>query len=156
MGACGGGSGETATTSAALTSTTPAVATTSTTRVADGRVPVYIKTVDVAQRLLTYDQIQFLTGAAAKQAWVKDHPDDPDGPPNDYYILNVNPQLYTVPIASSVVITVNIVGDGSSTDHPASLAQLADDMHKDGAEMLPFWVTISGGSIVKIEEQFVP
>jgi hypothetical protein len=125
--------------------------------VADGRVPVYIKTVDVQGRRLTYDQIQFLTGDAAVKAYQKDHPgSQEDGVPNDYYIVNVNPQLYTVPIAGDVAITVNIVGDGSSTDQMATLAQLRDDMTKDGADTLPFWVTIRAGSITKIEEQFTP
>jgi hypothetical protein len=126
--------------------------------VADGRVPAYITKVDVAGRTVTYDQIQFLTGAEAKKAWQKDHPDpsSEDAPPNDFYILNVNPAQYTVPIASNVTITVNVVGNGSSTDQPATLSEFADDMRKDGADQLPFWLTIKGGSIVRIEEQFTP
>lgn len=132
------------------------VPSTTSTTVADGRVPAYLKTLDVPGRTLTYDQIQFLTGAEAKKAFVKDHPDQPDGPDNDYYIVNVNPALYTVPVAAGATVTLNVLADGSSTDQPSTLEKLADGLKKDGSETIPFWLTIKAGAITKIEEQFVP
>jgi hypothetical protein len=50
----------------------------------------------VAGRTLTVDVIQFLTGREAEEAYHRDHPEDPLGPPNDYYILTVNPRLRTL------------------------------------------------------------
>lgn len=118
---------------------------------------MYIKGIDVSGRTMIYDQIQFLTGAAAKKAYKEDNPSaTEDAPPNDYWIRNVNPKLYTVPIASGVSITLNVLGDGGSTDKPATLAQLHDDLQKPYSGTVPFWLTITGGSIVKVEEQFVP
>ncbi len=119
--------------------------------------PAYLKAVDVTGRTVTYDQIQFLTGAEAAKAYKEDHPDaSENAPPNDYYIRNVNPKLYTVPLAHGVYVTVNVLGDGGSTDKPATLQQLHDDLLKPYSGTVPFWVTISGGAVTKIEEQFVP
>jgi hypothetical protein len=164
FGACSDSDGnkatDTTTTSVAGTTSSSVAATgTTSTTVANGRVPVYIKTLDVQQRKLTYDQIQFLTGADAKKAWVKDHRDEPDGPPNDYYILNVNPALYTVPIASGAQVTLTNLAPNPGTDpQPATLDELQAGLTKRGTafEGPPFWVTITGGVITKIEEQFVP
>lgn len=50
----------------------------------------------MAGRTLTVDVIQFLTGREAEEAYHRDHPEDPLGPPNDYYILTVNPRLRTL------------------------------------------------------------
>ncbi|HEY1737716.1 MAG TPA: hypothetical protein VGI86_03350, partial [Acidimicrobiia bacterium] len=55
------------------------------------------KTVDTAGGTLRYDVVQFLVGAEAKAAWLRDNPKDPDGPPNDYYVVNENPAIYTSP-----------------------------------------------------------
>jgi hypothetical protein len=152
------GSNKAATPTTATTSTAVASSTTATS-VANGRVPAYLKTLDLNQRQLTYDQIQFLTGTEAKKAWVKDHPDQPDGPDNDYYILNVNPKLYTVSIAANATVTLaNLAKNPSVEGSPASLEDLAAGLKKrpTGFDGPPFWLTISGGSITKIEEQYVP
>ena len=127
LAACGGtdDSGTIATTAPVATVTTVGVTTTT---VADGRVPAYLKTLDVAARQLTYDQIQFLIGAEAKKAWVKDHPDEPDGPPNDYYIVNVNPQLYTVTIAPDAADHAQRVGR-RQRHRPARHARAAQGRH---------------------------
>jgi hypothetical protein len=67
-----------------------------------------------------------------------------------------NPAVYAVAIAPDAAVTLNVLADGSATDRPATLAQLKDGLAKDGSENIPFWLTIKGGTITKIEEQFVP
>jgi hypothetical protein len=155
-----GGGGATATTSAASPASTVPVTTRATTSepvvLADGRHPVWITTVDVQGRRITFDLIQFLTGEAAIKAAAEDHQESP--PPNDYYIRNVNPRLRTLPVRSGAPITVNNLAyqeSGNSTRNvTVTLAKLASLMPKQGSP--PIWITVQSGQVTKIAEQFVP
>lgn len=53
---------------------------------ADGRHPVYLKTVDLGRRTITFDLIQWYSGDDAAREAAKDHKESP--PPNDYHIRN--------------------------------------------------------------------
>ena len=103
------------------------------------------------------DEIQFLTGDAARAAYQADNPGASDGPPNDYYIKNVNPLLTSVRVSSGAAITVNALSGNSdpTTDVSVDLATLANDLHRTTASV-PFWITVSGGVGTQIHEQFVP
>jgi hypothetical protein len=128
----------------------------------DGRHPVYLTALDTSARTVTFDLIEFLTGQAAKKAWLKDHPDEPDGPPNDYYIVNQNPKLRTLPIAMSVtvkVVDLSGSGAGSKTIAFSDLpSYLAGDPVPDDKRLWPspFWLTVKSGLVTVFEEQFVP
>jgi hypothetical protein len=115
----------------------------------DGRSPVYITSIDVANRALTFDLIIFLTGQDAKDEWKKEGHTG-EGPPNDYLIVNNNPKLRTLPVSSSASITYN---DPNNSFAPTavSLSNL-----KGPFQYRPFWITVTGGVITKIEEQFIP
>ncbi len=130
---------------------------------ADGRSPVYLTGIDVSGRSVTFDLIEFLTGDAAKKAWQKDNPGSgQDGPDNDYYIVNDNPKLRTLPVAATVSVNVLDMTSGAGTDTkqisfadlPAYLAELKPDDRR--LSYNPFWLTVQNGQIVKIEEQFIP
>jgi hypothetical protein len=130
---------------------------------ADGRHPVYLTHLDAPARTLTFDLVQFLTGAQAKQAWARDHPEEPEGPPNDYYIVNDNPKLRTLPVATTVrVKVVDLTGAAGVAMVPIALADLPGYLSHDPVATdnrlwpAPFWLTVQGGQIVAIEEQFVP
>ena len=119
----------------------------------DGRSPVYIKSIDVTHRTLTFDLIVFLTGQAAKDEWVKEGKDKASGedaPPDDYMIINNNTKLRTLPVSTGVAITYNDP-DNSFAPTTVSLAGL-----KGPFAYRPFWITVSGGVVTKIEEQFIP
>jgi hypothetical protein len=58
----------------------------------DGRHAVFLTGLDVDARTVDFDVIQFLMGDEATAAYHEDHPEDPDAPPNDYYIVNDNPR----------------------------------------------------------------
>jgi hypothetical protein len=95
LGGCGGsqqpgGAVGTTATTAAPASTAGAPTTSEPVELADGRHPVYLKSVDPGQQTVTFDLIQFFTGDAATKAAAEDNKESP--PPNDYYIRNVNPQ----------------------------------------------------------------
>jgi hypothetical protein len=161
VGACGGseepgGAGGAPATSAAPASTAAGPATSEPVVLADGRHPVYLKTVDPDRQTITFDLIQFFTGEAANQAAAEDGEESP--PPNDYYIRNVNPRLRTLPVAADAPITVNVLAaqsTGSSTkDVSVTLAKLASYFPNSGTS--PFWITVAQGQVTKIAQQFLP
>lgn len=134
----------------------------SVTDLSDGRHPSYLHGVDRSGRTLTVDVIQFLTGQAAVDAYHEEHPDDPDGPPNDYYIVNVNPRLRTLEVAPDVTVAlVRLHDDGDADLDQGTWAELPDYLavNRPEDERLswnPYWITLEGGIVVAIEEQYLP
>lgn len=121
---------------------------------ADGRHPVYLKTIDPGRRTITFDLIQWYFGDDAAREAAKDHQESP--PPNDHYIRNVNPRLRTLPVRADAPITVNTLASawtGSATTNvPVTLAKLAT-LRTDGAV---FWITVRHDQVVKISQQYIP
>jgi hypothetical protein len=161
LGGCGGSEqngeagGATATT-AAPTSTAGGPTTSEPVVLADGRHPVFLKSVDPDQKTITFDLIQFYTGDAATRAAAEDNEESP--PPNDYYIRNVNPRLRTLTVRADAPITVNVLAaqsTGSATkDVSVTLAKLATWFPNPGTP--PFWITVEQGQVAKIAQQFLP
>lgn len=129
---------------------------------ADGRHPVYLTGLDVAAGTVEFDLIQFLGGAEAEEAYHRDDPDAPPGPPpNDYYIVNENPRLRVLPVAEGAPITVL---DWTAGFEPRTIgfadlpAALADDLYPDDGRLwpTPFWLTVEDGTVTEMEEQFIP
>lgn len=124
---------------------------------ADGRHPVFIEEVNLARGTMVVDVIQFLTGEEARQAYLRDHPDDPDGPPNDYYILNTNPRLRSGVVAAGAPIRLVKMEQTSSAElEDADLNELAEFVRSIEPSVVPFWITVAGGQITAVEEQYVP
>lgn len=127
---------------------------------ADGRHAAYLTRLDVDRRTLTFDKIDFLTGDAAKKAYLRENPGETDGPPNDYMIVNDNPLVRTFPIAAAATITIVDLTGGVLTSKDTNLAALpAYFASEKGGKRLwhnPFWLTIKSGQITKIEEQYLP
>jgi hypothetical protein len=122
---------------------------------ANGKHPVHITSVNLANRTLTVDVVQFFTGDAAANAAREDGASEVP-PPNDYWIRNANPTLRTLPVSADATITVNTLagqtsGD-SAKDVTVSLEQLAGYNLADHL----FWLTVDGGTITRIAEQFLP
>ncbi len=131
---------------------------------ADGRSAAYLTVLDIPHRSITFDLIEFLTGDAAKKAWQKANPGSgDDGPDDDYYIVNDNPKLRTLPVAANVTVSV-LQNDGGSPQTatitlaalPGYLAKAKPDTTDHKLSYNPWWLTVQNGQIVKIEEQFVP
>jgi hypothetical protein len=129
---------------------------------ADGRHPALLHAADLPGRTLTVDVIQFLTGQEAIDAYQADHPDDPGGPPNDYYILNVNPRLRTLPVAAEVEVELVMLHLGEGAElKPSSWERLLDDLATEPSDQdliayNPFWLTLDSGVVTRIEEQYLP
>jgi hypothetical protein len=127
---------------------------------ADGRHAAFLTGLDVRTRTLTFDKIDFLTGEAAKKAYLKANPGETDGPPNDYMIVNNNPLVRTLPIADAATITIVDLTSGSLKSKATTLAALPAYFASDkGGKHLwhdPFWLTVKRGQVTRIEEQYLP
>lgn len=101
---------------------------------------------------LDFDLACFFTGDAAVTAASEDSEESP--PPNDYYVRNANDLLRTLQVASEVPVTWYPDG-GSPTDTATTYSQWMTDR---GSREFSFavWLTISTGTVVEIEEQWVP
>jgi hypothetical protein len=128
---------------------------------ADGRHAGYLRGVDEGKRTVVVDVIQFLTGEAAVKAAAADGRGS--DVPNDYYIRNVNPRLRTLPLAASVEVTVLEVELGgndaarSVTADVAALARIvAHDVQASSTDANPYWLTVAGGRVAKVEQQYLP
>lgn len=127
----------------------------------DGRHAVYLHEVDIDARTVTFDRIQFLTGKEASAAW----DGEGDGPPNDFLILNDRPDTRTATVSSGVDVRLlwldedgdPALDEGSWAELPDYFAMFANgDADTPELSAYPFWLTIEGGVITAIEEQYVP
>ena len=127
---------------------------------AEGRIPVYIKDVDVEHRVLTVDSIELYLAEAAEQA----HSEDLTGPPqeydlyvkNDIYIKNGMTKLRKLRVAEGVSIAV--LGPERADPRPTVRIGL-DELKQYVAErpqVSPFWVEAISGRVQRIVEQYVP
>ena len=129
---------------------------------ANGRYAVYLVNIDAGANLITFDLIEFLTGDAANKAWQKANPNSgEDSPPNDYFIVNDNPQLRTLPVTGDASVHVLKNDGGSPESYAINFFDLSGYLAKTKTDdrrlsYNPFWLSVQNGQIVKIDEQFVP
>ncbi len=161
--ACGGDDDDTEDTSdtGPATSTTAALEQPETTipvepDFEETRLAVFIETTDGAGRTITYDEIDFLTGPEAIDAYVADGGDPGEGLPNDYYLTNPETELVTVPVADPV--TVQLVQLSTDADADLDAATWDEFVASPPPVETPYWITIdaASGTVTAIEEQYVP
>jgi hypothetical protein len=130
----------------------------------DGEHFGYIQSMDVegSPQTLVFDLAEFLQGEAANEAAREDGViGEGESVPNDYYIRNRNPRLRTLVLDDEVRITVvdwdhcceTIRGD------PALFATAFGEATHTGTyrgAASPYWLTVVGGRVVAIEEQYLP
>jgi len=125
----------------------------------DGRSFVYAK--EVAQGTagpeLTFDLAEFLKDEAAQEAAAAHGDEVTDG----YYIVNDNPLLRTMPIAPDAI--VRYVPDGTCCSLKAgNLEAWSEAVNGTAQTDYPnmgyagWWLTVQGGEIVRIAQQWVP
>ena len=123
---------------------------------ADGRSAAYLKAINVSNRTLTFDLIQLLFGKDATAAWVKTHPDEPDGPPEGYLLINDNPKLRTMSLAPDVTVRViDLNAPNPSVVRPIKLADLSGHLAGERNAALPYWLTVANGQITLIQEEYL-
>jgi hypothetical protein len=130
---------------------------------AGGRYAVDLIEVDSARRSVAFDVIQFLVGDAAAEAYHRDVPEDPLGPPGDYYIVNDNPKVRDAPVDLDVDVRLVRLPDDADADLDAASFEelpsyLAEFGSGDEGQRLsnPFWLTFVDGTVTEICEQYVP
>ena len=115
---------------------------------ADGRHPVLLKTIDAGRGTVTFDLVQVFRDEEAAREAAKDHLEAD----NDFYTRNVNPRLRTLPVGAGASVTANQLA-GSNQDIPVTLAKLSS-LTRAGSGV--FWITVRGGQIVQVAEQWSP
>lgn len=127
----------------------------------DGRYPAYLSAIDVPGRTITFDVIQWFTGDAAEEAYHQDHPEIEGGPPNGYYIRNLNPRFRTLPVRQNVSVEVVWLRPDAAVE-PTTFESLPDyftgDVRHDDKYVWydPFWLTVHGDLVESIVEQYIP
>jgi hypothetical protein len=129
----------------------------------DGRHFGFIRSVDLntSPKTISFDLAYRLDGEEANQAAAeRGYPTPVD---NDYFVVNDNPKLRTVtlsPDAEILLVDWNWCCEDFVTVDPQSFQASFghpeySSLHPQG-EFSQYWVKVSGGIVVKIEEQYRP
>lgn len=124
--------------------------------VTDGRQLVLLSTVEPELGSLTVDPVVWLTGDDADQAYAAES-GDTSGAPNDHWIVNDDPRP-TGTVASPEDVTVRLVfaGGGCCELQDSSWAELVAYVDDRAPEPILAWLELESGTVVSIEEQYVP
>ena len=122
----------------------------------DGSHFVYARSAVAAPRSLRVDLAEFLTGEEAQEA-AEDRGDEVT---NDYYIVNDERRLRSVPVSDDVIVLYVPRGaagpDLVDGTWDAFVEAVSDDGESDIDGDAPWWITIEAGGIVQIEQQYLP
>jgi len=127
----------------------------------DGRHYVYAEAVSEGATgpELTFDLAYFYTGEEAAQEAADRGDESP--PPNDYYIVNDNPKLRTLPIGPDTV--VRYVPDGTCCNLKAGdIDAWSEAVNGTAPTDYPdmrytgWWITVRDGAIERVAMQWVP
>jgi hypothetical protein len=126
----------------------------------------FIPRVEATARTIAFDQAEWLTGEEATRAAVAAGAIEPgEAVPNDYFIRNQDAGVVVLRVSEDVRIRgatpVTKLKDGPPCDscsaYPLSVdAFFAAYDDGDKAAQGKYWVTISDGEVVSIEEQYTP
>lgn len=133
----------------------------------DGRHFGWVRSVDLGGATLEFDRAEFLTGDEANEAAEEDGVVSPgEGVPNDYYIRNPDTSTVTIRLglAPGIEPELVVVDWGNCCESTSGelepWAESFDDPEYDGGayrgDGSPYWVTVVGRAVVKVEEQYLP
>ncbi len=101
---------------------------------------------------IEFDLACWFSGTPAAEAAAEDGEESP--PPNDYYIRNLSAETRTVPVSAIVEISALVDAGGPDLE---SVSYADWSAGWAGLDYQPgVWITIEGGAIVGITEQYVP
>jgi|GEM_PF-2583545 len=111
--------------------------------------------------VLVADYAQMLTGESAAAAAAARGDESP--PPNDYYIVNDNTMLRRLEVrrVTTVTLTTNPDGSADPEGHAVSFTEWAANYTSPTADNepireSPYWITITGGVVTAISQQYLP
>ena len=138
---------------------TPAPAT-----LADGTYFGFVERIDTGSDAMAFDLACFYTGDEANEQAAQRGDEVPV--PNDVYIVNDNPATRDVPVDPGTELRLIDWNACCETSAAAELDALAtavaqgDFVEFDGFRyaggLSPYWITIEGGRVMLIEEQYLP
>lgn len=130
----------------------------------DGRYFGFVKDVNTSTGTMSFDLACFYTGDAANQQAAARGDEVPV--PNDVYIVNDNPKTRDLTLSPSVNLLLIDWNKCCKTKPGATLDGFATAIGGKGfteiggwkynGQFSPYWVTIDGGQVALIEEQFLP
>jgi hypothetical protein len=130
-----------------------------------------VETADDGSYVVTVDRAQFLTGDQANEAAVEDgFINEGDTVPGGYYIVNETSELEQILLDPDAPVALNVCLDDGKCDVPVGVSvELWVDMlngdipdgQLDGFKWyvggnLPYALILDGGTIVGVEEQYLP
>jgi hypothetical protein len=125
----------------------------------DGRHFVYVKRASTSGggTEVRFDLAYFLTGAEGEEA-AADHGDEFT---NGYYIVNDNPRLRTLPLADEVEVAYIPASECCELqpwviDDWLEAIGLSTNPSDSPGKNVPWWFTVEGGEITRIEQQYLP
>ena len=124
----------------------------------DGRHLVYVDTAfrpEDGPARVRFDLVYWYTGDQAEEVAAQHGTEATNG----YYIENDNPRLRTLPLAEEVEVTYVPEGrccEPQPGDVDAWLGSILATEQTDYPEDVPWWITVEGGQITRIEQQFLP
>jgi hypothetical protein len=101
-----------------------------------------------------FDLACWFTGDPAAKAATADGQESP--PPNDYYIRNSNTTTRSAPVASPTVSVYWLPNVGSPATEAITYNEWVSLRDPDAGYVPPIWITVKGGQVVDIVEQFLP
>jgi hypothetical protein len=136
------------------------------TGLADGRHLVFLEGVAPDGSTITADLGIWFSGEEANQAATEDGQSDVPVP-NDYYIRNLDPGTIDVSVAPAVAVTSAWWAYEQTqslepvpvpyADWVAFFVGGADSASpRDNLRFDPWWVTVEDGSVVALDEQYIP
>jgi len=124
----------------------------------DGRHFGYIDAIDPTVPEIVFDLAYLLTGDEANEA-AAEHGDEVPVP-NDYYVVNDNPRLRTLPVAPDVRIFVLegygpdlVRGEFDGFVEGFDTNEYEGQYHGSAGN---YWIVVRNGLVVRIEEQYFP
>ncbi len=119
------------------------------------------------RQVIAFDRIEWLTGEEAAKAMREDglcgSADADCQPPNPFYMRDLDDSLVAYPLSDGVSITMQTLShkpDGSfKQDEPIGLErfrQLPCEDSRSRLQSVPYWITLRGGLVAGISEQYVP
>ena len=123
---------------------------------AAGTYAARIAAVDPAARSISFDVVQWLVGPDAVAAFQQDNPGETEGPPNDYYVVNLNDEVRTAPVGENAnVLLVRLAEDSSVGVSAGTVAELPAYLAAGFPEDI-YWLSFGGGQVIEICEQYRP
>lgn len=124
----------------------------------EGTYAAYITGFDSQKAQASFDVIQWLSGSEAVKEYRETHPDDPEGPSNDYWTRNDNLLVRSAPVArDAVIMLVRLATDQSAGVSEGTLAELPTYLKSEGVfPETVWWLTFKAGTVTEICEQYTP